>query len=297
MGPAAFDDIGAYLHAAGQQRYVPEKLKSMPNPHGVERQIKGIKISELPTWSGNSDGDLADHYATTAKMCYLVPDLSSHFTYIMYMTLRGKALVAVDLQNASLGRAGRQLLHTWGEQDPKAQGIMFVLLESFPVQPKHNYLKMLRQLPQLYFRDVGGGQQETLPRYRQRFRDHVQEADQDIGNQPLASDFQLRLLYVSGLPKELQAYVVSDPSQSWYNPQLTASQAERFYEGVEAEGRRRELAGEPTTLQDSAAYRSYARVALSPTAKPPKQLGTHAADIQQDAPTDGGRRGGRDRVI
>ena len=50
---------------------------------------KGIKISELPTWSGNSDGDLADHYATTAKMCYLVPDLSSHFTYIMYMTLRG----------------------------------------------------------------------------------------------------------------------------------------------------------------------------------------------------------------
>ena len=66
---------------------------------------------------------------------------------------------------------------------------------------------MLRQLPQLYFRDVGGGQQETLPRYRQRFRDHVQEADQDIGNQPLASDFQLRLLYVSGLPKELQAYV------------------------------------------------------------------------------------------
>ena len=295
VGPAAFDDIGAYLHAAGQQRYVPEKLKSMPNPHGVERQIKGIKISELPTWSGNSDGDLADHYATTAKMCYLVPDLSSHFTYIMYMTLRGKALVAVDLQNASLGRAGRQLLHTWGEQDPKAQGIMFVLLESFPVQPKHNYLKMLRQLPQLYFRDAGGGQQETLPRYRQRFRDHVQEADQDIGNQPLASDFQLRLLYVSGLPKELQAYVVSDPSQSWYNPQLTASQAERFYEGVEAEGRRRELAGEPTTLQDSAAYRSYARVALSPTAKPPKQLGTHAADIQQDAPTDGGRRGGRDR--
>ena len=32
VGPAAFDDIGAYLHAAGQQRYVPEKLKSMPNP-------------------------------------------------------------------------------------------------------------------------------------------------------------------------------------------------------------------------------------------------------------------------
>ena len=49
VGPAAFDDIGAYLQAAGQQRYVPEKLKSMPNPHGVERQIKGIKISELPT--------------------------------------------------------------------------------------------------------------------------------------------------------------------------------------------------------------------------------------------------------
>jgi hypothetical protein len=65
--------------------------------------IKGIKISELPTWSGNSDGDLADHYATTAKMCYLVPDLSAHFTYIMYMTLRGRALNAVDLQNASLG--------------------------------------------------------------------------------------------------------------------------------------------------------------------------------------------------
>ena len=38
-------------------------------------------------------------------------------------------------------------------------------------------------------------------------------------------------------------------SQSWYNPQLTASQAERFYEGVEAEGRRRELAGEPNRLE------------------------------------------------
>ena len=50
---------------------------------------------------------------------------------------------------------------------PKAQGIMHVLLDTFPVRPEYSYLKMLRQLPQLYFRDPKGGNRETLTRYRQ----------------------------------------------------------------------------------------------------------------------------------
>ena len=74
----------------------------------------------------------------------------------------------------------------------------------------------MRQLPQTFFRDPGGGNHETLPRYRQRFRDLVQEAAQDVSTVPLAAEFQTRILYVSGLPVELQAFVVSDPSQRYY---------------------------------------------------------------------------------
>lgn len=113
-GPAAFGDIDSYLHAASRNRYIPEKLAAMPIPSGVDRQIKGVKIKDLPSWSGTASGPLADHYAEVAKLCYLVPDLPSHFTYLIYSTLRGKALHAVDRQNLTLAKAGKQMMHTWG---------------------------------------------------------------------------------------------------------------------------------------------------------------------------------------
>lgn len=50
------------------------------------------------------------------------------------------------------------------------------------------------------------------------------EAAQDVDAVPLATEFQLRILYVSGLPIELQAYVIADPAQIWYQPRLTATQ-------------------------------------------------------------------------
>ena len=75
-----------------------------------------------------------------------------------------KLLRAVDTQNLTLAQAGKAMLHTWGDRDPRAQGIMHVLLDAFPVRPEYPYLKLLRQLPQTYFRDPGGGNRETLPR-------------------------------------------------------------------------------------------------------------------------------------
>eukprot|EP01043_Picozoa_sp_COSAG02_P051009 COSAG02_NODE_5312_length_4447_cov_5.535419_5_plen_50_part_00 len=45
---------------------------------------------------------------------------------------------------------------------------------------------------------------------------------------PLAAEFQTRILYVSGLPTELQAFVVSDPAQQWYKPDLTAIEVDEF---------------------------------------------------------------------
>ena len=39
----------------------------------------------------------------------------------MYSTLRGKALRAVDTQNLTLAQAGKAMLHTWGDRDPRAQ--------------------------------------------------------------------------------------------------------------------------------------------------------------------------------
>ena len=56
-----------------------------------------------------------------------------------------------------------------------------------------------------------------------------------MGKIPLATEFHLRILYVSGLPTELQAFVVSDPRQTWYDPQLTAEQIEDFYTAVESD--------------------------------------------------------------
>jgi hypothetical protein len=88
----------------------------------------------------------------------------------------------------------------------------------------------------------------------------------------------MSLLYVSGLPTELQAYVIVDPGQAWYNPQLSPDAIEEFYEGVEAEGRHRELAREPTTLQDAVAYSAYPKVAISPTR--PKQINASVVDAQ-----------------
>eukprot|EP01043_Picozoa_sp_COSAG02_P057548 COSAG02_NODE_7005_length_3231_cov_1.394317_2_plen_92_part_00 len=85
-----------------------------------------------------------------------------------------------------------------------------------------------------------GGTAETLSRYHQRFRDLLQEVEQDFAAVPLATEFQLRILYVSGLPTELQAYVISDPKHAWYDPQLSPKAIEDFYERVEAEGRRRD---------------------------------------------------------
>ena len=79
----------------------------MPVPVGVNRHIKGVKIADLPTWSRPTDKPLADHYAEVAKLCYLVPDLEEHFTYLLYSTLRGKALHMVDLQNVTLAKAGK----------------------------------------------------------------------------------------------------------------------------------------------------------------------------------------------
>ena len=38
------------------------------------------------------------------------------------------------------------MMHTWGDRDPRAKGIMMVLLDAFPVRPDYAYLKRLRQL-------------------------------------------------------------------------------------------------------------------------------------------------------
>ena len=75
-----------------------------------------------------------------------------------------------------------------GDRDPRAKGIMMVLLDAFPVRPDYAYLKRLRQLPHLFFRDHAGGNAETLSRYRQWFRDILQEAEQDVAAVPLAID-------------------------------------------------------------------------------------------------------------
>eukprot|EP01043_Picozoa_sp_COSAG02_P103233 COSAG02_NODE_39250_length_419_cov_0.950000_1_plen_80_part_10 len=55
-GPVAFGDIDSYLHATSRNRYIPEKLAAMPIPSGVDRQIKGVKIKDLPTWSKRACG-------------------------------------------------------------------------------------------------------------------------------------------------------------------------------------------------------------------------------------------------
>ena len=50
-----------------------------------------------------------------------------------------------------------------------------------------------------------------------------QDATNDKADVPFLSDFQLRLLYVAGLPRELRAYVTADKQHRWYQEVMEES--------------------------------------------------------------------------
>ena len=96
---------------------------------------------------------------------------------------------------------------------------------------------------------------------------------------------------MAGLPTQLQAYVVADPQQTWYQKDLTLEESKNFFAKVEEEGRRRELAGEALTPQSKDGYEAFPSVSMGP--KPRKRIDQNAIDadtnpVRSRAPGGGG---------
>ena len=196
--------------------YVPPHLQNMGEPTSMDVAPKGIRNSDLPTWEGPHNGTLADHYQKIRDTCYTVPELGRHLSFLIYASLKGRARLVIDRENQRLRTLDMKPLQNFGMDDPEAVGIQLQLLKAFPEQPTFDYLLKLRQFTMSYWRDSRGGSQETLPAFHQRLIDLDRDAQADLKDVPLFTALQLRLIYVAGLPTELQAYVVADPKQTWY---------------------------------------------------------------------------------
>ena len=231
--------------------------------HGVKREV----IDAIKKYDGsNKPVTLRLWVESLLDSVLQVPkgaDNPALLPYLMYMALDGRAKECIRVENARLKAEGKIELHF---RHDKGDGIMDALYNAFVHEEENKFLLNLMQVVRISWRDASAPD-ENLREFHMRFQMHLREAQSHyasdtVGMKPLEvlPELSARLLFVAGLPMEVQSMITSQQSIAWADPALSEYGQQQMYEAIFNEYELRRRRGEKLTPQVN--YTAYPNAVL-----------------------------------
>jgi hypothetical protein len=161
-----------------------------------------------------------------------IPDGANDATlipYLMFVTVGGMAKDVLRIENQRLAAEGKTELH--GRAD-NGDGIMDLMCMHFYQEDENAFLLCFSQLVRTCWRDERSPQ-ESLKQYQHRMNHLMREASAYYNNAVApVPELTFRLLFIAGLPAEVQSIVTTQKAVCWDNPELKPSEIQQLYEMI-----------------------------------------------------------------
>ena len=232
-----FRSLPKYLHMSKQH--------TVSVSHGVKQEI----IDLIKIYSGTDDPSLRDWVMSIADAVLRIPngaDDASLKPYLMFISVDGAAKDVLRIENLRLVSQGKSELHA---RPDNGDAIMDLMCRHFFREPMNTFLLHFAQLVRSCWRDARAPQ-ESLLQYHSRMLHHQREAAAYYDNTvTVLPELTARLLFVAGLPTEIQSIVTTQKAIRWDDPDLDGQSLEQLYDMIFTEYELREKRCESLTPQ------------------------------------------------